>query len=123
MYKRARKYDLSMLFTTQNLSDLTGNKNIISKSSAIISNSQYSYIFKLKTNEMEILNEVYAGRINEREMEEIIQAQKGQCFLIEGEKQRTSFQVVAPEIIQDFFEHKKDETIEDIIISHYPKED
>jgi type IV secretory pathway VirB4 component len=108
MFKRARKYDLSMLFTTQNLSDLTGNQNIISKSTAIISNSQYSFIFKLKPNEMGVLNEVYNGRINEVEEEEIINAQKGQCFLIQSEKQRTSFQVVAPEIIQDYFENNKD---------------
>jgi hypothetical protein len=113
MFKRARKYDLSMLFTTQNLSDLVGNKEIIQKSISILSNSQFSYIFKLKPNEMTVLNEVYNGRINETEMEEIIGAQKGQCFLIESDKQRTSFQIVAPEIIQDFFESPKDVSVEE----------
>jgi type IV secretory pathway VirB4 component len=113
MFKRARKYDLAMLFTTQNLTDLVGNKEIISKSSAIISNSQYSYIFKLKPNEMGVLNDVYAGKINETETEEIMGAQKGQCFLIESEKERTSFLVVAPDIIKDFFETKKDISVEE----------
>ena len=47
MNKRIRKYGGSFLPATQNIADWNANEELRSKSSAIIKNSQYTFIFKL----------------------------------------------------------------------------
>ena len=47
-YKRIRKYEGSIFFATQNLSDIFGNETVIAKTTAIVNNSQYSFVFGLR---------------------------------------------------------------------------
>lgn len=105
-FKRIRKYNGGMLFATQNLSDITGNSEIISKTSAIINNSQYSFILPLAPADIEVLTDLYrnAGEINEAEQNEIANNDRGSVFLISSPRERTSFKVVAADDVQRLFE-------------------
>lgn len=104
-YKRIRKYGGMICFITQNLGDIFGNQEIISKTTAITNNSQYSFIFPLAPADIAILTDLYknAGEINEAEKAEIANGQRGHCFLIAGARERTSFQVVANETVRELF--------------------
>lgn len=104
-FKRIRKYGGLICFITQNLGDIFGNQEIISKTTAITNNSQYSFIFPLAPADIAILTDLYknAGEINEMEKAEISNGQRGHCFMISGQRERTSFQVVANETVRDLF--------------------
>jgi hypothetical protein len=104
-YKRIRKYGGTMLFLTQNLADILGNQEVIAKTSAIINNSNYSFVFSLAPADIEVLTDLYknSGGINDTEQGEIANATKGQCFLIAGTRERNSFQVKAAEDIVALF--------------------
>ena len=104
-YKRIRKYGGMICFITQNLGDIFGNQEIISKTTAITNNSQYSFVFPLAPADLEILTDLYknAGEINAAERAEISNGQRGHCFLISGARERTSFQVVANDTVSDLF--------------------
>ncbi len=112
-YKRIRKYGGMICFITQNLGDIFGNQEIISKTTAIVNNSQYSFVFPLAPADLEILTDLYknAGEINPAERAEIANGQRGHCFLISGARERTSFQVVANDVVSDLFTnvHTKEE--------------
>ena len=112
-YKRIRKYGGLIGFITQNLGDIFGNQEIISKTTAIVNNSQYSFVFPLAPADLEILTDLYknAGEINDAERAEIANGQRGHCFLISGARERTSFQVVANDVVSDLFTnvHTEDE--------------
>ena len=58
-YKRIRKYSGAMIFLTQNLADIVGNAAIISKTSAIINNTQYSFIMTLQGKDVEVLQDIF----------------------------------------------------------------
>ena len=100
-----RKYGGLICFITQHLGDIFGNQEIISKTTAITNNSQYSFIFPLAPADIAILTDLYknAGEINEMEKAEISNGQRGHCFMISGQRERTSFQVVANETVRDLF--------------------
>lgn len=106
-YKRIRKYNGSIMFLTQNLSDIMGNTSIVQKTTAIINNAQYSFIFSLAPADLEILTELYrnAGEINETERSQIANAGNGECFAICAPRERTSFRVVASDVVYTLFEY------------------
>jgi conjugal transfer ATP-binding protein TraC len=106
-YKRIRKYNGSIMFLTQNLSDIMGNVAVVQKTTAIINNAQYSFIFSLAPADLEILTELYrnAGAINDTERSQIANAGNGECFAICSPKERTSFHVVASDIVYTLFEY------------------
>ncbi len=106
-YKRIRKYNGSIMFLTQNLSDIMGNVSVVQKTTAIINNAQYSFIFSLAPADLEILTELYrnAGAINDTERSQIANAGNGECFAICSPKERTSFHVVASDIVYTLFEY------------------
>lgn len=105
-YKRIRKYEGSIAFLTQNLSDIVGNSAIVQKTTAIINNAQYSFIFSLAPGDLQILTELYrnAGEINDVERNQIATARNGQCFAISSISERTSFQVVASDTVYTLFD-------------------
>lgn len=106
-YKRIRKYNGSIMFLTQNLSDIMGNTAIVQKTTAIINNAQYSFIFSLAPADLEILMELYrnAGAINDTERSQIANAGNGECFAICSPRERTSFRVVASDVVYTLFEY------------------
>ncbi len=106
-YKRIRKYNGTIMFLTQNLSDILGNQAIVSKTTAIINNAQYSFIFSLAPADITILMDLYktAGGINETERSQIANAGNGECFAICSAQERTSFKVVASNVVYTIFNH------------------
>ena len=105
-YKRIRKYNGSIMFLTQNLSDILGNTAVVQKTTAIINNAQYSFIFALAPADLEILTDLYknAGAINDTERSQIANAGNGECFAICSARERTSFKVVASDVVYTLFE-------------------
>ena len=105
-YQRIRKYKGAMMFLTQNLSDIIGNTMIIQKTTSIINNTQYSFIFNLAAGDLTLLTELYrsAGEINETERNKILNASNGECFAICSPGERTSFKVVAADVVYTLFD-------------------
>ena len=105
-YKRIRKYNGSIMFLTQNLSDILGNAAIVQKTTAIINNTQYSFIFSLAPADLAILTDLYrtAGEINDTERNQIANAGNGECFAICSARERTSFKVVASDVVYTLFD-------------------
>lgn len=107
-YKRIRKYNGSIMFLTQNLSDILGNTAVVQKTTAIVNNTQYSFIFSLAPADLEILKNLYqsAGGINETESNQIANAGNGECFAICSARERTSFKVVASDVVYTIFDYE-----------------
>lgn len=105
-YKRIRKYNGCIMFLTQNLSDILGNVAVVQKTTAIINNTQYSFIFALAAADISILIDLYrsAGGINDTERNQIANAGNGECFAIVSAQERTSFKVVASDTVRSLFE-------------------
>ncbi|MDE5722006.1 MAG: DUF87 domain-containing protein [Clostridia bacterium] len=106
-FKRIRKYEGSIAFITQNLIDVLGNQEVVAKTTAIINNSQYSFIFSLAAKDIEILTDLYknAGGINDTERMQIANAGNGDCFAICSSRQRTAFHVFAHDTVRALFDN------------------
>ena len=105
--KRIRKYNGMQIVITQNIKDFVGSEELARKSTAIINACQYSFIFSLAPNDIQDLVKLYekAGGINETEQEQIVQAPRGQAFVIMSPTSRSSFTIdTAPGITQMFEE-------------------
>lgn len=105
-YKRIRKYNGSIFFATQNLSDIFGNSEVVSKTTAIVNNSQYSFVFGLAPADLEILTDLYknVGGLNSTERAYISNAGNGDCFAICSARQRTRFHVIAHDTVRSIFD-------------------
>lgn len=105
-YKRIRKYWGAIWFLTQNLSDVFGNDDVVSKTSAIVNNSQYSFVFALAPADLEILAKLYehTGGLNAAERAFIADAGNGDCFAICSARQRARFHVEAHDTVRALFE-------------------
>lgn len=105
-YKRIRKYEGAIFFATQNLSDIFGNESVIAKTTAIVNNSQYSFVFGLAPADLEILSNLYrnVGGLNDTERAFISNAELGDCFAICSARQRTRFHVEAHETVRALFD-------------------
>jgi len=103
--KRIRKYNGMQIVITQNIKDFVGSEELARKSTAIINACQYSLIFALAPNDMHDLCRLYekAGQINEQEQEEIINAARGQAFVITSPTNRSSLMVEANKNVQSLF--------------------
>ncbi len=113
-YKRIRKYRGSMVLATQNLSDVLNDK-IKEKTTAIINNSQYSFIFKLAAADLEILTDLYrnVGGLNDAERAFISDAGNGDCFAICSARQRARFHVVAHDKVRALFDDVNEDVFEE----------
>ena len=58
MYKQIRKYHGWIRMTTQNIADFTADPKIRKETSAIINNSQFLFVFKLKSKDVDDLDEL-----------------------------------------------------------------
>lgn len=111
MSKRIRKYNGSFLPATQNIADWNANEELRGKTSAIIKNSQYLFIFKLSASDMKDVLDVYkAGEsFNEEEQRMIISAGTGQAFFVGSTELRACIKIKAGEFARSLFEEKKSE--------------
>ena len=99
MSKRIRKYNGSFIPATQNIADWNATEELRGKTSAILKNSQYMFIFKLSAPDMKDVLDVYrAGdSFNEDEQRMIISAVTGQMFFIGSSELRACIKIVAGE--------------------------
>ena len=111
MSKRIRKYNGSFIPATQNIADWNANEELRSKTSAILKNSQYTFIFKLSAPDMKDVLDVYkAGdSFNADEQRMIISAVTGQVFFIGSTELRTNVRITTGEYIKSLFEDKTGE--------------
>ena len=111
MSKRIRKYNGSFIPATQNIADWNANEELRSKTSAILKNSQYTFIFKLSAPDMKDVLDVYkAGdSFNADEQRMIISAVTGQVFFIGSTELRTDVKITTGEYIKSLFEDKTGE--------------
>ena len=108
MSKRIRKYNGSFIPATQNIADWNANEELRSKTSAIIKNSQYLFIFKLAALDMKDVLDVYkAGdSFNEEEQRMIISAVTGQAFFVGSSELRACIRIKSGEYARELFEDK-----------------
>ena len=111
MSKRIRKYNGSFVPATQNIADWNANEELRGKTSAIIKNSQYSFIFKLSAPDMKDVLDIYkAGdSFNDEEQRMIISAVTGQTFFVGSTELRNCILVKAGDYAQSLFEERKEE--------------
>lgn len=111
MNKRIRKYNGSFIPATQNIADWNSNEELRSKTSTILKNSQYTFIFKLAAPDMKDLLEIYqAGdSFNDEEQRMIISAGTGQVFFIGSTEQRNCIRIETGDYTRGMFEEKKED--------------
>ena len=109
MSKRIRKYNGSFIPATQNIADWNANEELRSKTSAILKNSQYMFIFKLSAPDMKDVIEVYkAGDgFNQDEQKMIMSAVTGQAFFIGSSELRAGVKISTGEYMQKLFSEIK----------------
>lgn len=115
MSKRIRKYNGSFIPATQNIADWNANEELRGKTSAIIKNSQYTFIFKLSAPDMKDVLDVYkAGdSFNDEEQRMIISAVTGQAFFVGSTELRACVRIQAGKYAKELFsEEKKEEESE-----------
>lgn len=107
MTKRIRKYDGTFIPATQNVADWLANDELKSKTSAVIKNTQYTFVFALNPSDVEDLAELYKNNpINEEEQNLIISAGMGDCFYIGAYNERFTFSIVTNELVEAVFSDK-----------------
>ena len=109
MSKRIRKYGGSFIPATQNIADWNANEELRGKTSAIIKNSQYTFIFKLSAPDMKDVLDVYkvGESFNDDEQRMIISAITGQAFFIGSTELRTSVKIISGDNAQTLFNEQK----------------
>lgn len=108
MIKRIRKYKGSFIPITQAISDWTATPEVANKTTAILKEAQYNFIFKLKPNSAEDLARLFVagGGLNDTELHSIIKAGTGDMFFIGNETLHTRFHVIANPYIRMLFEKR-----------------
>lgn len=111
MSKRIRKYNGSFIPATQNIADWNANEELRGKTSAIIKNSQYTFIFKLSAPDMKDVLDVYrAGdSFNDEEQRMIISAVTGQAFFVGSTELRSCVRIQAGQCARELFSEEKKE--------------
>ena len=106
MSKRIRKYGGSFIPATQNIADWNANEELRGKTTAIIKNSQYTFIFKLSAPDMKDVLDVYSAgdSFNDEEQRMIISAGTGQAFFIGSTELRTCVKIITGENATSLFE-------------------
>lgn len=106
MNKRIRKYGGSFIPATQNIADWNASEELRNKTSTILKNSQYTFIFKLAAPDMKDVLDIYrAGdSFNEEEQRMIISAITGQAFFVGSTELRTSVRIMAGDYAKEQFD-------------------
>ena len=115
MSKRIRKYNGSFISATQNIADWNANEELRGKTSAILKNSQYTFIFKLSAPDVKDLLDIYnAGdSFNKDEQRLIISAGTGQIFFIGSTELRMNARIIAGNYVKSLFSEETAEEYTD----------
>ncbi len=111
MSKRIRKYNGSFIPATQNIADWNANEELRGKTSAIIKNSQYTFIFKLSAPDMKDVLDIYktGDSFNPTEQCMIISAVTGQAFFVGSTELRACVRIQAGKCAKELFSEEKTE--------------
>ncbi len=109
MSKRIRKYNGAFIPATQNIADWNASEELRGKTSAILKNSQYTFIFKLSEPDMKDVLDIYSSGqgFNKSECEMITKAETGQTFFIGSSALRASVKISASKEVKELFEEKE----------------
>ena len=109
MSKRIRKYNGSFIPATQNIADWNANEEVRGKTSVIIKNSQYTFIFKLSAPDMKDVLDVYrtGDSFNEDEQRMIISAVTGQAFFVGSTEVRANINIRAGNYFKQLLSEKE----------------
>jgi len=109
MSKRIRKYNGSFIPATQNIADWNASEELRNKTSAIIKNSQYTFIFKLSAPDMKDVLDVYktGDSFNEEEQRMIISAVTGQVFFVGSSELKMSVNITSGSLARSLFDENK----------------
>ena len=109
MSKRIRKYNGSFIPATQNIADWNASEELRNKTSAIIKNSQYTFIFKLSAPDMKDVLDVYktGDSFNEEEQRMIISAVTGQAFFVGSSELKMSVNITSGALARSLFDENK----------------
>ena len=115
MSKRIRKYGGSFIPATQNIADWNANEELRGKTTAIIKNSQYTFIFKLSAPDMKDVLDVYSAgdSFNDEEQRMIISAVTGQAFFIGSTELRTCVRIITGENATALFDDSRNKKKEE----------
>ena len=115
MSKRIRKYNGTFIPATQNIADWNANEELRGKTSAILKNSQYTFIFKLSAPDVKDLLDIYnAGdSFNKDEQRLIISAGTGQIFFIGSTELRMNARIIAGNYVKSLFSEETAEEYTD----------
>ncbi|MBE4704431.1 Mbov_0397 family ICE element conjugal transfer ATPase [Spiroplasma platyhelix] len=105
MVKRIRKYQGSIIITTQNLNDFTGTEDIKKKTTAMINNTQYSLILNLAPQDLKDVADLYRsyGGLTKTERDYIARASKGQALFVVSGYERHCINIEASRKEQEGF--------------------
>lgn len=105
MNKRIRKYNGAFIPATQNISDWNSNEELRYKTSTIIKNSQYNFIFKLSSPDMQDVLDLYkAGNsFNKEERMLIISSARGQAFFVGANDVRSAIKIQTNDYVKQLF--------------------
>ncbi|ASU14213.1 hypothetical protein CIB43_00302 [Mesomycoplasma hyopneumoniae] len=108
--KTIRKYNGSLMITTQNPGDFAITGEAARKSEAIIENCQYSIFFNLKSNDINKINNLYknVGGLSEEEKSFINLAQIGEFLLTVNSVDRFKLKAYFNDIEKKYFFDKGD---------------
>lgn len=111
MNKRIRKYGGAFIPATQNIADWNANEELRNKTSTILKNSQYNFIFKLAAPDMKDVLDVYrAGdSFNDDEQRMIISAVTGQAFFVGSTELRACICIKTGEYTKTLFDEERKE--------------
>jgi hypothetical protein len=88
--KRIRKYKGRVLAITQQIQDLTGDKEILKQTTGIVNSCQFMFVFHMKPNDIENLDKLFAsiGGLKSSEKTFLKGETQGDCIFMSGNKTR-----------------------------------
>ncbi|MEG9430601.1 MAG: DUF87 domain-containing protein [Christensenellaceae bacterium] len=105
--KRCRKYNGMQVVMTQSVNDFLGGAELERESKAVITESQYTFVFPLNASSAQDFLKLYDKLdITDEEANAIMDNARGSALFIAHQRNRTTFKVVTPNNIRRLFEEK-----------------
>lgn len=103
--KRCRKYNGMQVVMTQSVNDFLGGVELERESKAVITESQYTFVFPLNASSAADFLKLYEKLdITTEEANAIMDNGRGTAFFIAHQRSRTNFRVIANNVVRDMFE-------------------
>lgn len=103
--KRCRKYQGMQVVMTQSVNDFLGGIELERESKAVITESQYTFVFPLNASSAADFLKLYDKLdVTKEESNAIMDNPRGTAFYVGHQRNRTSFRIVAAQAIRDLFE-------------------